>query len=287
MLSILIPTYNYNSAPLVHDLHEQLLRVNIAFEILLADDASTLYMVENGAVNNLANCRFIDLEENVGRARIRNFLADNAQYDYLLFLDGDMRIRKADFIETYLSFCQGECAIVGGCDYDPKMWKPEYSLRLKYGTEREGNMNYARTFLTANFLISKSLFQQVRFDEKIKGYGHEDTIFGLEVKKLCEITHIDNPATHCGLDDNLNYILKTEQSIKNLLTFYKERTMSELLADSKLLGMYAKLNRWRVLSLFAFVFRVFKPILLNQLCSKQPSLFLFDLYKLGYICTLK
>ena len=286
MISILIPTYNYNSAPLVHDLHEQLLRANIAFEILLADDASTLYIDENRAVNDLPNCRFIELEKNIGRARIRNFLADKAQYPYLLFLDGDMRIRKTDFVETYLTYCHGECAVVGGCDYDPKMWKPQYSLRMKYGTEREGNMHYARTFLTANFMISKSLFQQVRFDENIHGYGHEDTIFGLKTKELVEIKHIDNPATHCGLDDNRIYIAKTEESIGNLLLLYQTRHLPELLADSKLLSMYAKTKRWRMTCPIALFFRITKPLAIRLLCKKNPNLLLFDIYKLGFICTL-
>ena len=40
MLSILIPIYNYNSYPLVQELHKQCLESDIDFEILCQDDAS-------------------------------------------------------------------------------------------------------------------------------------------------------------------------------------------------------------------------------------------------------
>ena len=42
MLSILIPTYNYNVYPLVSELQRQCLESKIEFEILCQDDASKL-----------------------------------------------------------------------------------------------------------------------------------------------------------------------------------------------------------------------------------------------------
>ena len=40
MLSVLIPTYNYNAVSLVKELHKQLLDSNIVFEIICIDDGS-------------------------------------------------------------------------------------------------------------------------------------------------------------------------------------------------------------------------------------------------------
>ena len=94
MLSILIPTYNYDCTRLVGDLHRQAERLGVAYEIIVADDASPIptYKERNRAINALAHCRLIELEENVGRARIRNRLADEAQHEWLLFMDADAEV---------------------------------------------------------------------------------------------------------------------------------------------------------------------------------------------------
>ena len=57
MLSILIPTYNYNVVPLVLDLHKQCLECEINFEILVFDDGSKLFTIENHKINSLKNCK--------------------------------------------------------------------------------------------------------------------------------------------------------------------------------------------------------------------------------------
>ena len=44
MLSILIPTYDYDCRHLVNDLHEQAEQAGIVYEIIVADDASPTYI---------------------------------------------------------------------------------------------------------------------------------------------------------------------------------------------------------------------------------------------------
>ena len=58
MLSILIPTYNYNVVPFVMELRKQCLECNIIFEILVFDDGSKLFLDENQKINSFENCRF-------------------------------------------------------------------------------------------------------------------------------------------------------------------------------------------------------------------------------------
>lgn len=89
-LSICIPIYNQNVTPLVNELRAQALRADCQFEILLMDDASTRYKEANSRLCELEGVRFIGLEKNVGRSVIRNKLADEAFYDYLLFMDCDV-----------------------------------------------------------------------------------------------------------------------------------------------------------------------------------------------------
>ena len=107
MLSILIPTYNYDCTRLVSDLHQQAALSGIDYEIIVADDASPTYIYKekNREINALPHCRLIELEENVGRARIRNLLADEAQYEWLLFMDADAEVIGPHYISNYLAHC--------------------------------------------------------------------------------------------------------------------------------------------------------------------------------------
>jgi len=54
--------------------------------------------------------------------------------------------------------------------------------------------------------------------------------------------------------------------------------------EIKVLRYYYKLERLKLGGMFALFFRTFKKQLLKNLCSSNPSLFYFDLYKLGYLC---
>lgn len=87
MLSILIPTYNYDITALVNKVYQQSKSCNIKFEILVFDDASTDLEVrkDNSSINALENTSYTILESNIGRSAIRNKLAKNAQYEWLLF----------------------------------------------------------------------------------------------------------------------------------------------------------------------------------------------------------
>ena len=69
MISICIPTYNYNVTELVEELLAQ--SSNLDCEIIVIDDASNpSFVKENSALSDRVN--FVCLEQNVGRAKIRN-----------------------------------------------------------------------------------------------------------------------------------------------------------------------------------------------------------------------
>lgn len=286
MLSALIPTYNYDCTLLVVELHRQLELAGINYEIIVANDASTLFLKEIEVLGTLSNCQVINLKENIGRSRIRNLLADRAKYPYLLFMDCDAIIHSAKFIETYLPYCAPNCVVVGGTAYNETENNPAYSLRLKYGREREANEVFQNYFTAFNLIIDKNLFQSVRFSEQITNYGHEDSLFGLEVAQKTFILNINNPAIHNGLDTNTVFIQKTEQATQNLWALYKQENYTELTTVSKLLNTYIRLEQNRLTTLVSFGYKLARPILLKNLLGKNPSLFLFDLYKIGYLCTI-
>ena len=288
MLSILIPTYNYNISTLVTGLHRQAMESYVDFEIVVMEDGSNEYLYENSNSTALKNCNHIVLEKNIGRSAIRNLLADIAQYDHLLFMDCDAEICSPYYIEKYLSFCKEECVVIGGTAYSELNTNPEYSLRLKYGRKREARPAIIRNknnFATFNFLISKNIFNQIRFDESIKGYGHEDTLFGHRILELgYSFIQIDNPLIHNGLDNNLIFIKKTEESCKNLFLLYKSGIYPFLSSDSKLLKSYLLIDKYKLTNLLAFKYDITRTIFQKMLCKKNPSLLLFDIYKLLYIC---
>lgn len=288
MISILIPTYNYNITRLVADLHQQALETYVDFEIIVMEDGSTLHAEENKAVNDFEFCRHIILSENIGRSPIRNKLADEAKYDHLLFLDCDAEICSEYFVAKYISFCKEECVVIGGTAYDPNEHNPDYSLRLKYGRQREARSALERSknnFSTFNFLISRSLFNQVRFDESIHGYGHEDMLFGHQLHQLgFEFIQIENPLIHKGLDKNEAFLRKTEEGTRNLFLLYQTGHYPYLAKESKLLHSFICLNKLGLTRLSASIFNLFQPILEHKLCLESPSLTLFDLYKILFLC---
>ena len=292
MISILIPTYNYNITRLVADLHQQAKGAPVDFEIIVMEDGSTLNVEENKQVNDLEYCRHIVLEKNIGRSAVRNKLADEARYDHLLFIDCDAEVFSSKFIERYLTFCKEEGVVIGGTAYDPNENNPRYSLRLAYGRQREARTALERShentyhnFATFNFLISKSLFQKVRFDESIRGYGHEDTLFGHQLHELgTQFIHIENPLIHKGLDDNETFIRKTEEGVQNLFLLYKTGRYPFLADESKLLNTYIRIYKTGLTRLLAIAFNLLKPYLQNTLCKPYPSLRLYDIYKLLIIC---
>ena len=104
-LSILIPTYNNVCLELVKSLQAQAAALpDFEYEILVADDGSTdrLTIYENREICSLPYCRYIEREKNVGRAAIRNFLAEKALHPWLLFIDSNMQVIHPQYLTTYL-----------------------------------------------------------------------------------------------------------------------------------------------------------------------------------------
>jgi glycosyltransferase involved in cell wall biosynthesis len=288
MISILIPTYNYNITRLVKGLHAQAMESCVDFEIIVIEDGSTLYVEENNGIEELEFCRHYLLKKNIGRSAVRNKLADEANFDHLLFIDCDAEVCSSHFIDKYIAFCKEECVVIGGTAYDPNETNPDYSLRLKYGREREARSASERgknNFATFNFLISKSIFNRVRFDENISGYGHEDMVFGHQLHQLgYEFIQIENPLIHKGLDDNRTFLQKTEEGIRNLFLLYNSGRYPFLKDESKLLKTYIQINKFRLTRLFELKFDLTRNLLRRLLSGKSPSLLLYDIYKILFFC---
>lgn len=293
MLSILIPVYNYKCTGLVADLRQQALQLGCPYEIIVMDDGSSQYVSENMEINRWAECRFIRNERNGGRSVVRNRLGEEARYDTLLFMDCDARVVSESFLETYRPYFGLPDVICGGCCCTDKIPELRYRLRWTYGracesknaaTKRESHF---QSFSAFNFLIGRELFLSVRFDESIATYGHEDILFGLTLRaKGANFSFIDNPLFHDGLDDNDIFLRKTNEAVETMYKLYKSGNYQCLLHTSKLYTVYHFLCRMRFSSLTGCLFKLFRSCMIRQLCGLFPSMRLYQLYKIGYICTL-
>lgn len=294
MYSVLIPTYNTDVTKLVKELHRQALELMLDFEIIVMEDGSNSFLEINNQISTLSSCRYIRLESNIGRSAARNRLADEARFDYLIFMDCDAKVQHDDYLQRYSNFFGEEnVVVIGGTAYDSEVNDRRYSLRLSYGRKREANMLYHNrhssyaNFATFNFLISKSVFQLIRFDEGIAGYGHEDTLFGHALHAAgYTFFRIDNTLIHDGLDDNETFLRKTEESVLNLYRLYASENYPFLANDSQLLHTFVKLSEKKLDKIIGRAGLLLRPFLRWQLCSKTPSLRLYDLYKLTYLCKI-
>lgn len=296
MLSILIPVYNYNVTEMVGELHRQGTETGIEFEIILGDDCSSMKIQsENMLCESLSGVRIMKSQKNTGRAVIRNRLAENARFPWLLFLDADAGISKSDFLKSYLHHCTEKTQIVvGGTAYSktPPDNK-EFNLRWRYGKKREEKSAHIRmntpydSFSAFNFLASAKVFKKVHFNEEIKGYGHEDTLFGLELKRNgIEILHIDNQAFHNGIESAELFLNKTKEGVRNLHDIYKRKD-SEIFKSVKLLRFYCFFRSIGFSPLINFLFNKLRPLIERKLTYSCSSLYLLDIYKFMYIFSLK
>lgn len=287
MLSILIPTYNYNVYPLVLELHKQCLECQIEFEILVQDDASKSELnIENEKINLLSNCHFFCNQTNLGRGENRNSLANRAHRNWFLFLDCDTFPTDSNFIKNYIEvIVQSKSNVIyGGLAYKNEKPKKDEMLRWVYGKKREvksiedrkRNPSFA---LTSNLAILREVFFKIKFDSSIKNYGYEDLIFISELEKNnIQIGQIDNCVYHLNIEKSEDFIEKTEIALQTLHTISKSDLYK---IETQITKYHDRIKLFKLDSFFLFFFRKFKKLLKKNLLSNNPSLLVFDLYKLG------
>ncbi|MDX2067969.1 MAG: glycosyltransferase [Haliscomenobacter sp.] len=286
MLSILLPIYNYNVTHLVTELRRQAEAEGVVYEICLLDDASSEeFQVSNRDLIRKTNIRYEELPQNIGRSAIRNRLVKMAKFDYLLFMDCDSGVLMPNYIRTYLEVLHPQRLLYGGRAYLPKPPSdPQYLLHWHYGRQREQKdflerqKNPYHSFMTNNFLIPKSIFSSITFDESLRNYGHEDTLFGMELAKMnIEILHLNNPLLHLGLESASVFLAKTKMAVDNLAQLQQQGKRVE----TRLSQTYTQLIRWKLLPGVAWGLKMLRPFLLKHLQRPQKvDLRYLDLYKM-------
>lgn len=294
MLSILIPVYNYAVFPLVLEVHKQCIAAGIPFEILCQDDCSSSFIEENQIINQLSYCHLSRNSSNFGRGKNINTLAQKAQFDWLLLLDCDTFPRDSFFIKNYLSFIEKPMAPLafGGIIYHPKKPHTPQLLRWVYGQKREAlscefrNKKPNSRALTSNLVIRKEIALRHPFPESVSDYGYEDLSFLSNLgQQNITVFHIDNPTFHLNLETSAQFLAKTEIALQNLSLLIQTKTIKP--NESKIIATFLWVKKLHLVQLIAWIFQKTKTVTTKNLLSDNPSLLLFDWYKLGYLCLLQ
>ena len=284
-ISILIPTYNTDCTQLVGDLRLQAEGLGMVYEIIVADDGSTdrKTVAANQMIGSLPGCRLIMLSSNIGRAAIRNLLAREAQYEWLLFIDSDMVVCRQDFVRCY-ALCSGASVYYGGYQVGPRV---KGNLRSKYEkaaeprhTPQQRQQSPYRDFHTANFLVSRYIMMRHPFDERFRHYGYEDVLFGRQLHEAqVPICHLGNPLSFEVFESNAHFIDKAEEGLRTLNEFRHELEGYSTLLDRarRMCRLKPLIRLWHAIN---------KGWERRLLAGSHPSLFIFSLYRLGYFLSL-
>ncbi|MXV39318.1 glycosyltransferase [Flavobacteriaceae bacterium Ap0902] len=293
MLSICIPVYNHSFLNLAKELHKQCRLANIAYELLVSDDCSTYEetLRDIKEFKTLSHTQYIRPNTNLGNDQNRNLLARSAQYDWLLFIDADMKIVHSAYIQNYLDAIKhGYNDVYSGGIIYGKLDNTQNILRWKFGKKHEQIQNTFNEdaflgFRGSNFIIKKEVFLKVQFLKLPQKYGYQDTVFGINLKlKGYKLKLIYNPAEHLGLLDSETFIQKTRESIE--YADYLNTHYPEIAKFIKIIRVFRIAKRLYLYKLIAKLFTFFETRLYRNLISKNPSLQIFQLYKLGFFCQL-
>ncbi len=227
VLSVLTPFYRDDPRPLLAILDEEAALLSGRVEIVLLDDGggdTTLTEAVGAAIQALKSpARLVVLARNEGRARGRNRLTTHGRTNHLLFLDSDMAPDAPDFLARYLALIDaGDAPVVfGGFSLDQAQAGPEHALHVAMAKRAECLPAHMRAeqpekyVFTSNLLVRRDVFEAEAFDEGFVGWGWEDVEWGMRVARRYGVLHIDNAATHLGLDTAETLAGKYEQSAGN------------------------------------------------------------------------
>ena len=290
MLSILIPTYNYNIVSLVNNLHKQASQAVVNFEIICLDDVSDKEIIRsNIEINKLPFTKYQLSKHNNGIAVTRQLLSESAKYDWIILIDADTELIDDAFIVNYLNAIKtGNDVIFGGFAYKNVEPHKDYLLRWKYGKRCEAvsaskrNENPYKITIAANILVKKETYKDFSLGSIGKQYAM-DYYFGALLKECnSKVLHIDNQICHLGIEKSTVYLRKKERATETLLKLY--RTNNIKTHSNNLLATFISFKKIKLNYLFAAFFKILKPLLKKNLLGKHPIVLLLQFYKISYMC---
>lgn len=292
MLSILIPCYNYDCRKLADSLQKQGEYLKTDYEIIVGDDASDNAEIIslNEEINSLPHCIYSVSKKNLGRAENRNRIAEMSRGDWLLFIDCDAQVCSDSFLHDYMEAAIHAHVVCGGLCHPPVNPCPDATLRYKYERKADKHRSAAERMknpymqLSAfNLMMKREVFMAIRFDKDCREYGYEDALMGVELhKRNIKILHTDNPIMHIGLEPNDVFLKKTETALHTLYNL-----KGKMDNHSHVENMAKRMKMYRLDKIYMLFYHMFRKSMKKNLLGRNPSLFVFSLYKLGFFLNIK
>ena len=188
-----------------------------------------------------------------------------------------------------ISYIDKGTIFFGGSIYK-KSENPNCSLRYKFGKKREEinsiqrNKNPYKYVSSRNFMCKKDVIVEALSKIESVSYGN-DYVFGSILKrKRIDIFHFDNPVLIENIEENSIFIRKTHQALDNVIKCYKEGKLQK--HSITLLKVYRILEVLLMKGVFIKLTNIFRDKIKQNLYKENPDLFLFDVYRLSYICKI-
>lgn len=226
-LSVLIPFLRDDPSDLMRRLDDEAGRTAEAVEVIVLDDGTgdpAMTARLTALIDGMAlPARLITLDRNQGRSEGRNRLAQAARGDAFLFLDSDMKPDQADFLTTWAALARDARPAVafGGFSLLQAPADARFAVH-RHMAARSDCIPAARRaeqpekyVFTSNLLVRRDVFDAETFDSGFSGWGWEDVEWAMRVSRRFEVVHLDNAATHMGLDTVEALAAKYEQSAPN------------------------------------------------------------------------
>jgi glycosyltransferase involved in cell wall biosynthesis len=225
-ISVCVPVYRYDVTKLLDALAA--CKLSALVEIIFYDDGSgdteMLTRLMGHAGHTSAAVRIVAGALNRGRSAARNAATRHARGEWILLLDADMMPDGPRFLEAYFNAVEAAArpaVIVGGYSLasaprssstDLHRWQAITSECIDATARSKAPGRYV---FSSNVLIHRDVLATCPFDEAFAGWGWEDTDWGLRLQKQFPVIHIDNTATHLGLDSDTALMAKYEKSGAN------------------------------------------------------------------------
>ncbi|MFH1454438.1 MAG: glycosyltransferase [Armatimonadota bacterium] len=222
-ISVIICTYN--RADLIKGAVETLINQDLKkcdYEIIVADDGSTDNTSEEVcSIRTDANLRYFK-RPHQSRSAARNYGINQANGDYILFVDDDI-LAPPDLLNQHLKYLErGGKIVVRG----PVVNTPYYDLEKN---SKANIQDFSMAFFcTCNASVDRQVLLDIGgFDENFTEYGWEDTEIGLRMRNRGYKVKFNMDAViyHYkpkSADDLGEYIQKAEELGRTAVEFYKK-----------------------------------------------------------------
>ncbi len=273
-ISVCVPVYRYDVSALMDAIAA--CKLSALVELVFYDDGSgdtemlTALMAHAG--HTTMAVRIVAGAINRGRSAARNAATRHARGEWILLLDADMMPDGPRFLEAYFDAVEATrrpAVIVGGYSLvsaprsratDLHRWQAVTSECIDAATRAKAP---GRFVFSSNVLIHRDVLAACPFDEAFAGWGWEDTEWGLRLEKQFPVIHIDNTATHLGLDSDKALMAKYARSggnfarmairhpaeVKQMSLFRNAKRLRKLPMRKALLATTAVAARTRILPL--------------------------------------